>query len=112
MAGPLRIDRSEPLLQEAPVNRPRQLRQRMIQIDDLIEPRLKKILLPAVPPLPWPHRITLHRADGGRESRPKSPFNLQEIKRIGRAFLQKQILVEPRNRPQNKGDRDTSRTTN
>ncbi len=45
MAGPFRIDRAEPLLQKAPVNRPRQLRQRMIQIDDLIESRPEQMAL-------------------------------------------------------------------
>jgi hypothetical protein len=69
----------------------------MVQVDDLVEPRLEQIALPAVPPLLGPHRITLHRADGGTESRPESPFNLQEIKLTGPSFLQKKILVEPRN---------------
>jgi hypothetical protein len=96
MARSVRIDRAEPLLQKAPIDRKRQLRQRMLQIDDLIEPRPEQIVLAAIAPLPWPHRITLHRADGGRESRPKPPFNLQEIKLIGPTFLQKQILAEPR----------------
>ena len=111
MAGPVRIDRAEPLLQKAPVDRPRQLRQRMVEIDDLVEPRLEQIVLPAIAPLPWPHRITLHRADGGTESRPKPPFNLQEIKLIGQTFLQKQILAEPRKHPQNMEVQDSSRTT-
>jgi hypothetical protein len=61
--------------------------------------------------LRMPHRITLHRAAGGRESRPKPPFNLQEIKLIGRSFLQKQILAEPRKPSQNMDVQDTSRTT-
>src|SRR5450432_1027243 len=105
MARSVRIDRAEPLLQKAPIDRERQLRQRMLQIDDLIEPRPEQIVLAAIAPLPWPHRITLHRADGGRESRPRPPFNLQEIKLIGPTFLQKQILAEPRKRPEIKGIR-------
>jgi len=31
----------------------------MLQIDDLIEPGFEQIVLPAILPLPWPHRITL-----------------------------------------------------
>jgi hypothetical protein len=34
------IDRAEPLLEEAPVDRPTELRQRVVHVDDLIEPRL------------------------------------------------------------------------
>ena len=111
MARSVRIDRAEPLLQKAPVNRPRQLRQRMIGIDDLVEPRLEEIVLPTIAPVSWPHRITLHRADGGRESRPKPPFKLHEIKLIELTFLQKRILAKPRNRPQNMEVQNTSRTT-
>jgi hypothetical protein len=111
LARSVRIDRPEPLFQKAPVNRARQLRQRMVQVDDLVEPRLEQIALPAVPPLPGPHRITLHRADEGTESRPEPPFNLQEIKLIKPTFLQMQILAEPRKHPQNNGVHNTSRTT-
>jgi hypothetical protein len=55
--------------------------------------------------------LILHQADAGRESCPKPPFNLQEIKLIEPAFLQMQILAQTRKRPQNKGVQDTSRTT-
>jgi microcystin degradation protein MlrC len=37
------------------------------------------------------HRITLHHADGGTESRPEPPFNLQEIKLIGLQIVQTQL---------------------
>ena len=47
---------AELLLQKAPVDRPRQLRQCVIHVDDLVEPRTKQILFAAFPPLPWPHR--------------------------------------------------------
>src|SRR3954462_99339 len=57
LAGAVRVDRSELLFQKAPVDRSRQLRQRMLHIDDLVEPRTKQILLAALPTLPWPHRI-------------------------------------------------------
>jgi hypothetical protein len=37
-AGTVRVNRSEPLFQEAPINYPRQLHRCVVQIDDLIEP--------------------------------------------------------------------------
>ena len=83
----------------------------MAEVDDLVEPRLEEIVLPAIAPLSWSHRITLHRADGGTESRPKPPFNLQEIKLIELTFSQKRILAEPRKHPQNIEVQDFSRTT-
>jgi hypothetical protein len=49
------------LLQESPINRPRQPHQRMIEVDDLIEPRPKQILLTSLPPIkvsPSPCQIT------------------------------------------------------
>jgi hypothetical protein len=82
------IDRAETLLEEAPGNRPTELRQRVVHVDDLVEPRLEEIILPAVPPLLGPHRITLRQADGETESRPNAPINLQEIKLTAAAFLQ------------------------
>jgi hypothetical protein len=84
------IDRAEPLLEEAPVDRPPELRQRVVQVDDLVEPRLEEIILPAVSPLLGPHRITLRQADGETESRPNTPINLQEIKLTAAASLQTQ----------------------
>jgi len=36
------IDRAEPFLEKAPVNRPTELRQRVIPVDDLVEPRARK----------------------------------------------------------------------
>ena len=44
------IDRAEPLLEEAPVDRPTELRQRVVHVDDLVEPRLEEIILPAAAP--------------------------------------------------------------
>ena len=79
-----------PPLEETPVDRPAELRQRVIHVDDLVEPRPEKIVLPAVPPLPGPHRITLRQAGGETESRPIAPINLQEIKPTDAAFLQMQ----------------------
>src|SRR5271154_103651 len=90
MSALVGIDRAEPLLEEAPVDRPTELHQRVVQVDDLVEPRLEEIILPAVPPLLGPHRITLRQADGETESRPNAPINLQEIKLTAAAFLQMQ----------------------
>jgi hypothetical protein len=96
VSGLVRIDRAEPLLEEAPGNRPAELRQRVIDVDDLVEPRLEEVVLPAVPPLLGPHRITLRQANGGTESRQNVPINLQEIKSNAVALLQMQILANPR----------------
>jgi hypothetical protein len=80
--------RPEPLLEKAPVDRPVELGERVIDVDDLVEPRSEEIVLPAVQPLPGPHRITLRQAYGETESRPNAPINLQEIKLTGTTFLQ------------------------
>ena len=90
VSGLVGIDRAEPPLEKAPVDRPAELGQRVIEVDDLVEPGLEQIVLPAVPPLPGPHRITLRQADGETESRPSAPINLQEIKPTDAAFLQMQ----------------------
>jgi hypothetical protein len=58
VSGLVRIDRAEPPLEKAPVDRPAELRQRVIEVDDLVEPGLERIVLPAVPSLFGPHRIT------------------------------------------------------
>jgi hypothetical protein len=57
------------------------------EVDDPVEPRSEEIVLPAVPRLLGPHRITLRPVGGGTESRPKAPINLQEIKPTAAAFL-------------------------
>ena len=55
-AGAVGVNRPELLFQKSPVDRPRQLHQRVVHVDDLVEPRAKQILLAAFPPFPWPHR--------------------------------------------------------
>jgi hypothetical protein len=90
VAGLVRIDRAEPRLEKAPVDRPAELRQRVIEVDDLVEPRPEEIVLPAVPPLLGPHRITLRQADEETESRPNQRINLQESKPTDAPFLQMQ----------------------
>ena len=57
LAGAILVNLAEFLFQKSPVDRPRQLRQRMIHVDDLIEPRTKHILLAGLSSLPWPHQI-------------------------------------------------------
>jgi hypothetical protein len=90
VAGLVRIDRAEPRLEKAPVDRPAKLRQRVIEVDDLVEPGPEEIVLPAVPPLLGPHRITLRQADEETESRPNQRINLQESKPTDAPFLQRQ----------------------
>jgi hypothetical protein len=63
-AGAVGVRRAELLLQEAPVDRPRKLRQLVVQVDDLVEPRAKQILPAAVPPFPWSHQSLRSRASG------------------------------------------------
>jgi transposase len=55
MTGLVGVDRSELLLQEPPVDRVRKLPQRMLEVDDLVEPCPKQILLTALTPLLRPH---------------------------------------------------------
>jgi hypothetical protein len=57
MAGILGIDLAEAPFQKRPIHAPRQLRQRMVHVDDLIEPGAKQILLARLPPFPWPHLV-------------------------------------------------------
>ena len=60
-AGAVGVHRAELLFQEAPVDRPRKLRQFVIQVDDLVEPCAEQIRSAAVPPFPWSHRIPRSR---------------------------------------------------
>src|SRR5450432_2954542 len=55
MAGIIRVDLPEATFQEAPIHRPRQRDQWMLQVDDLIEPGAKQILFTRLPSFPWPH---------------------------------------------------------
>src|SRR5471030_540265 len=61
MSGLVRIDHTEPTLEKPPVDGPGQLRQRVALVDDLVEPRPEKIVLPALPTLLRPHRIASAR---------------------------------------------------
>jgi hypothetical protein len=54
-AGAIRVDLAEAALQEPPVDRLCQLHQFVAHVDDLVEPRAKKILLARFPSLAWLH---------------------------------------------------------
>src|SRR3984957_3752310 len=97
------IDRPKPILKEAPVDRPAKLGQRVVHVDDLIEPRPEEIVLTAVPPLPRPHRITLRRADGGRESQPNAPFNFARKQAYSRRFPANAMTRRSSKTPQKSG---------
>jgi len=57
-ARPIRVNGPQPLLQELPIDAAGQLRQRMREIDDLIEPRPEKVLLAALVSLRRSHRCS------------------------------------------------------
>src|SRR6516165_4844806 len=50
------VGRAELRFQKPPVDRPRQLHQRVVHVDDLIKPRAEQILLAGLPSLAWSHR--------------------------------------------------------
>ena len=104
MAGLVGIDRAEPLLEKLPVDHPAEFGERVIQVDDLVEPGSEKIVLSAVPPLPGPRRITLRQVDGETKSRPNGPINLQESKPADAAFLANALTCRTPETPQKSGD--------
>jgi hypothetical protein len=55
------IVRAEPRFQKPPIDRPGELGQRMVHVDDLIQAGAKEVLLSAVPPLHRPHRESPNR---------------------------------------------------
>jgi len=67
LAGAVGVDRSELPLQEAPVDRPRQLHQRVAHVDDRVQPRAQKIGLSRLSPFLWSHRSL--RCDHGITAR-------------------------------------------
>jgi hypothetical protein len=97
--GNVGVNRAEALLQKAPVDRRGELRQGMAHVDDLIEPRAKQILLPAVPPLLRPHRESpFVGLDERRESQRGREINLQENRAKQSASWRKRLLQLCRNR--------------
>ena len=111
MSGLVRIDRAKPLLEKAPVDRPGELGERVIDVDDLVEPRPEEIVLSAVPPLLGPHRITLPPLSDDRESHLGRSLNLQDSSPIDRSNRQKRILPNPRKRPKSRRFKGSSRKT-
>ncbi len=58
------VDWPERFLQKTPIDRPRQLHQRMSYIDDLVKPWAEQILLTGLPSLAWSHRKSpLHQLE-------------------------------------------------
>ena len=66
-AGRIRIDGSELLLEEAPVDRRCELHHWMIKVDDLVEPRPEEIALSGLPTFFRPHENPRRRPQAARE---------------------------------------------
>jgi hypothetical protein len=90
-AGILVVDLAKALLEEAPVDRLRELHQCVIGIDDLIEPRPKQIGLAALAPLLGSHESLPGDCLTGRESRPYAWRNLPE--NVSTAHQKPQIRI-------------------
>jgi len=85
MARLIGVDLAEATFQERPVHCPRQLRQRMIHVDDLIEPGAKQILLARLTPFPWPHLVPRRSRDTteNHESDLQGiPFRINDFRQI------------------------------
>src|SRR6202022_5134380 len=85
-AAAIGVHGAEFLFQKSPVDRPRQLHQRVVHVDDLIEPRTKQILFATPPTLPWPHRNPSARSHQTKritasDSRESPHMHLQENRR-------------------------------
>jgi hypothetical protein len=65
------VDRAELPLQKRPVDRPRQPGERMVKVDDLVEPRAEQVLLARLPALLRLHRKTLRRVLRRRNHTPR-----------------------------------------
>ncbi|MBB6301320.1 hypothetical protein GGE67_001929 [Rhizobium leucaenae] len=64
------IDRAEPLFEKRPVDRPRQLHQRMVHVDNRVQPRAQKVGLSAVASFLRSHRpLRCHHGITTRDSR-------------------------------------------
>src|SRR5215212_3873335 len=74
----VRIDHPEPLLEEAPVDRSRELHHRMSEVDNLVEPRPEEIALPRLPRSFGRMKAPVATLDEARESRLGCRINLQE----------------------------------
>jgi len=54
MPGCVSVGGAKPGFEKAPVARRRQLHQRMLRVQDLIQPCAKQVLMASLTPLPWP----------------------------------------------------------
>src|SRR5215467_9494161 len=93
----LGVDLAEPSLQKAPVDRLRQLQQRVLHVDDLIEPRAEQILFTRLPSLLWPHRspsasTSIKAENHGFRFERTPPPNLQENRPVSRTTLQIRLI--------------------
>jgi hypothetical protein len=79
MAGTIGVHRTEAALEKAPVDRGRQFCQRVVHVDDLVEPGAEQVLLTAVASLFWSHPIHPLVPNGTTESSLAAGINLQEI---------------------------------
>src|SRR5579862_4742554 len=64
-AGTVGVDRPKLAFQEPPVDRTRQLHQRVPHIDDLVQPRTEQIMFAGPAPLAWLHRSFLRPTSTG-----------------------------------------------
>jgi hypothetical protein len=70
----------------------------MIDIDDLIEPRLEQIVLPTLSTFLRPHRNPRHCSATAMESRPQRQINLQGNRQNAPPIQQNRILQTDKNR--------------
>jgi Transposase IS66 family len=93
------VDRAEPLLEERPVDRPRQLHQRVVHGDDRIEPRAQQIALSGVASFLWSHTF-LRRENGitTRDSWESRKRNLHAFGPPSPESLQSRSPSRPENR--------------
>jgi hypothetical protein len=85
LAGIIRVDLAEAAFQETPIHRARQRRQRMVHVDDLIEPGAKQILLSRLSPFPWPHlvpRRSIPRRENHESNLQGIPFRIPGFRQI------------------------------
>jgi hypothetical protein len=69
MPAPVAISGAELVLQKAPIDQPPELRQRVVHVHDLIEPRREHVVLPASPLVPRTHDPPPNQLAWGMESR-------------------------------------------
>jgi hypothetical protein len=82
------VDRTEPFLEHWPINRPRQLYQRMVHVDHRVEPRSQQIALARFPSFLWSHQPL------AKQSRPQNHnLNLQGIPLRNASFWQTRLAV-------------------